>query len=69
MRFLLGLTIVLLGAVLVIQGLDAFDAVSSGVSRLFTGSPSERTLGMVIGGALAVVIGVSIAGHHRHQKT
>jgi len=66
---ILGLVFVLLGAILVIHGLGAFDSVSSGFSRMVTDSPSKETLALVIGGALVVILGMSINRHHPHHKT
>lgn len=60
MRFLLGATVAVLGVVLVIHGLGAYDSVSSGVSRLISGTPTDRTLRLLVGGAPAFVVGLSI---------
>jgi hypothetical protein len=46
------------GVVLIIYGINASDSVSSGFSRLFTGSPTDKTLWLTIGGIAAVVIGL-----------
>jgi len=46
------------GAILLAFGISASNSFSSDVSRFFTGSPADKTLWMVIGGAVAVVIGL-----------
>jgi len=42
---------------LIIWGFSASDSLSSDVSRFFTGSPTEKTVWLIIGG-----IGATIAG-------
>jgi hypothetical protein len=45
------------GIVLIIYGLSASDSVGSGFSRLFTGTPTDRTIWLLLGGIAASVIG------------
>lgn len=61
MQRALGAALVVIGIVLAIIGLDANDSFSSRVSRLFTGSPTDRTIWLFIGGVVAVVAGLSLA--------
>jgi len=70
MRFMMGGLIVLLGVLLLVYGLDASDSLYSKISRLFTGSPTDKSLWLLIGGVLALVVGLSMAssrGHHHHR--
>ena len=53
-----GIALLVVGIVLIVYGLQASDSVSSGVSRLFTGAPTNRTLGFLLGGAASAVIGL-----------
>jgi hypothetical protein len=55
-----GLPIILIavGMALLFYGMRASNSFSSGYSRLFTGSPTDRTLWLVIGGVAAGVAGV-----------
>jgi uncharacterized membrane protein YidH (DUF202 family) len=46
------------GVVLIIFGIQATDSFSSDVSRFFTGSPTDKAVWMLIGGIVAVVIGL-----------
>lgn len=46
------------GIVLIVYGLSASDSIGSSFSRAFTGSPTDKTLWLLIGGAVAVVIGI-----------
>ena len=47
------------GIVLVIYGVSALESFSSDVSRFFTGSPTDKTMWLMIGGIVAVVVGLS----------
>jgi hypothetical protein len=68
MRFMLGAAIAVLGVVLVIFGLDANDSVSSRISKLFTGSPTDKTIWLLVGGVVAFVVGLSMALTHRRGE-
>ena len=46
------------GIVLLVVGVNATHSFSSDVSRFFTGSPTDKAVWMVIGGAVAAVIGL-----------
>lgn len=45
------------GVILLIYGVSASDSVGSGVSRFFTGSPTDKTMWLIVGGAIASVLG------------
>jgi hypothetical protein len=45
------------GIVLIIYGLSASDSIGSSFSRLFTGSPTDKTIWLLVGGILAAAIG------------
>jgi LPXTG-motif cell wall-anchored protein len=47
------------GIVLLVFGLNASHSASSDVSRFFTGSPTDKSLWMTIGGAVAAVAGLA----------
>ncbi len=53
----ISLAVLVVGIVLIIYGLAASDSFSSGFSRLFTGAPTERTIALLCGGAVFVVLG------------
>lgn len=52
------LALLLLGVALLACGWDASRSLGSGVSRLFTGAPTDRALWLLIGGGLATVSGL-----------
>ena len=46
------------GVVLVILGINATQSFSSDVSRFFTGSPTDKAVWMLVGGAVLFIAGV-----------
>ncbi len=45
------------GILLLIYGISASDSLSSDVSRLFTGSPTDRAIWLLVGGAVMAIAG------------
>lgn len=54
------------GVVLIVYGLKASDSFGSDVSRFFTGSPTNKSIWLLIGGALSAAAG--LAGLVRGSK-
>jgi len=54
------------GVVLMIIGINATNSFSSDVSRFFTGSPTDKAVWMLIGGIIAVTVG--LIGSFRGSK-
>ena len=48
------------GITLIIFGVRATHSFSSDVSRLFTGSPTDKAMWMLIGGIITAVIGLTM---------
>lgn len=46
------------GVVLIVLGVSATNSFSSDVSRFFTGSPTDKAVWMLIGGAVAAAAGL-----------
>jgi hypothetical protein len=46
------------GVILVFYGINASNSFSSDVSRFFTGSPTNKTVWFLIGGAVAGCVGL-----------
>lgn len=53
----LSLTLLITGIVLLISCLNASESIGSDISRFFTGSPTDKTIWLLILGALATAIG------------
>lgn len=60
MNRLLGLAAIVAGVVLLIFGFNAADSLSSEVSEFFSGNPSDKSMWMMIGGAVLVVVGLGL---------
>jgi len=61
MNNIVGLALFALGIVLLIFGFNESQSFSSDVSRFFTGNPSNRSMWLLIGGAVAVILGLILA--------
>jgi len=60
MNKIVGLALLVGGAVLLITGITATNSFSSDFSRFFTGSPTDKSVWMVIGGIVAVIVGLAM---------
>lgn len=58
MNKLISLAILAGGIVLVIYGIAASKSFSSDISNFFTGSPTDKTIWLMLGGIVAIVIGL-----------
>jgi hypothetical protein len=58
MNRIASLALLILGVALLAWGWDAYHSLGSGVSRLLTGAPTDRSLWLLIGGGAAVVAGL-----------
>jgi hypothetical protein len=54
------------GILLLIFGISAYDSSSSDISRFFTGSATDKSIWMLVGGIVATVLG--LAGLLRGSK-
>lgn len=53
----LGIALLVVGVALIAYGLNSSDSVTSGVSRAFTGAPTNKTLWLLLGGIAAAIVG------------
>jgi len=67
MNKLISLALLVSGIVLLIYGVSAADSIGSSFSRLFTGTPTDRSVWLLIGGAIVTVVGA--AGLLRGSKS
>jgi hypothetical protein len=50
--------LLVVGIMLFIWGIKASNSFGSDMSRLFTGSPTDRTIWLLIGGVVLVILGL-----------
>ena len=53
----ISLALLIGGIILIIYGVSANDSTASGFSRFFTGNPTDKTMWLLIGGAVATAVG------------
>jgi len=61
MNNIVGIAILALGIVLLIFGFNASHSFGSDVSRAFTGNPTDKSMWLIIGGAVACIVGIGLA--------
>jgi hypothetical protein len=59
MNKLISLAIFAGGVVLVVFGVAATKSFTSDVSRFFSGAPTDKAIWMLIGGIVAIIVGLS----------
>ena len=60
------LALLVVGVVLLVLGLVEADSIGSDFSRLFTGEPTDRSIWLLMGGAVAAIVG--LGGLRRSSK-
>ena len=58
MTRMIGAAILAAGILLLVFGFDASNSLNSDISRFFTGSPTDKSLWMLIGGGVLVAAGL-----------
>jgi hypothetical protein len=53
----LGIALLAVGIILIVFGINSSNSVGSSFSRFFTGSPTDKSIWMLIGGVAAVIVG------------
>jgi uncharacterized membrane protein HdeD (DUF308 family) len=54
----IGLALLAVGIALIIYGIDASNSTSSSISRTFNGTPTNKTLWLLLGGIASAICGV-----------
>jgi len=67
MNKLISVAFLIGGIVLIVYGVSASNSVVSDFSRLFTGSPTDKTIWLLIGGGVLALVG--LAGVLRGSKS
>jgi len=57
MRRTLGIALFVVGIILLIFGISASESIGSSIKEFFTGTPTDKTVWFLIGGAAAIVAG------------
>ena len=57
MNKILSLVLLVAGIVLIIFGVSASNSIGSDFSRLFTGSPTDKSIWLLIGGVVVAIAG------------
>jgi hypothetical protein len=58
MNKLVSVALLAAGIVLLIFGFNASNSLGSDISRIFTGSPTDKAIWMLVGGAVLAVVGL-----------
>ncbi len=53
----LSIAILVVGVILLIYGINAGDSVASNVKESVTGTPTDKTMWLIVGGVVAMVVG------------
>jgi TRAP-type C4-dicarboxylate transport system permease large subunit len=54
----IGLALLAVGAILLVFGINSSDSLGSQISEFFSGSPTDKTIWLLIGGVAALVVGL-----------
>ena len=57
MNRFISLILLAAGIILIVYGVNASNSIGSSFSRLFSGSPTDKTLWLLIGGVIVAIIG------------
>ncbi|HEY9250261.1 MAG TPA: DUF3185 family protein [Rariglobus sp.] len=53
----LSIAIAVIGVILLVYGLSAGDSIASNVKESVTGTPTDKSLWLIIGGVLCLIVG------------
>ena len=54
----LSVALLIVGIVLIVWGVNAMESFSSDLSRIFTGSPSDKAVWLLVSGTVAAIVGL-----------
>lgn len=68
---IVGIALAVVGVILLVWGIQAADSFASDVSETLSGTPTDRSMWLIIGGAAALVVGGAMAafGGRRLSKS
>ena len=56
----LGIALLIVGVILLVWGVNASESVGSEISKTFTGSPTDKSIWLVIGGVVSGITGLGL---------
>jgi hypothetical protein len=68
MNRMAGIIVLVVGIVLVGWGLNSSDSLGSRISRVFSDTPTDRTIYLVVGGALMTAAGASMIWYPKRRS-
>jgi hypothetical protein len=54
----LSFALIVVGAILLIYGFNASESIGSEISEMFTGAPTDKTVWLLLGGIVAIALGI-----------
>jgi len=57
----IGIALIVVGVLLIGFGINATNSLGSDVSRFFTGTPTDRSIWLLLGGVVATIVGSLIS--------
>ena len=60
MRSVVGIVLLVVGVILIIFGMQASASLGSRLSELFSGTPSDRTIWLLLAGVVAAILGLGL---------
>lgn len=69
MERIISILLLVIGTVLFFYGLSATDSLSSAFSEMFSGAPSSKSIWLMVGGIVTLVIGLFGLRGHGHGHT
>ncbi len=58
MNKIISIILLVAGIIMIVFGFQASDSIGSSFSRLFTGTPTDKAVWLLIGGAVLAVVGL-----------
>jgi hypothetical protein len=57
----LGIALLAVGIALIVFGINASDSIGSDFSRFFTGTPTNKSMWLLLGGIAAAIVGLILS--------
>ena len=57
----IGIALLVAGVILIVYGINGSNSISSNISQTFTGSPTNKTVWLLVGGCVSAIVGLALA--------